>query len=114
MSHVKGNLLERLAKLVDRLIMKTSSVSKALRDLVTEEEKEKKKEEKTRDLLRWIVNLPELWYVIERLIVRTAYGIAKSISSFQRSIEKSFALASLLAGVLTVVSLMVLVIVSVS
>jgi len=114
-SHVRANLLYRLSRLVNRMLAKTAPLSKSLRKALLElAQEDKSKEGKGSSLLEKVVNLPGKWEGLEYYVVNALRGTAKGVVSFQSSIEKSFALASLLAGVLTVVSLMVLVIVHVS
>jgi len=115
-SHVRANLLYRLFRHVNKMLAKTAPLSRSLRKALLElaREEDKSKERKGSSLLERIVNLPGRWEGLEYCVVNVLRGTARGITSFQRSIEKSFALASLLAGVLTVVSLMVLVVVHVS
>jgi len=115
-SHVRANLLYRLSRLVNRMLAKTAPLSRSLKKALLElaAQEDKSKDGKGSSLLEKVVNLPGKWEGLEYYVVNTLRGAAGGIVSFQSSIEKSFALASLLAGVLTVVSLMVLVIVHVS
>jgi len=114
-SHVRANLLYRLSRLVNRMLAKTAPLSRSLKKALLElAQEDKPKEGKGSSLLEKVVNLPGKWEGLEYYVVNALRGTAGGIVSFQSSIEKSFALASLLAGVLTVVSLMVLVIVHVS
>jgi len=113
LSHVKVNLLYRLSRLLNRILMKAAPLSRSVRRALLEISRAEREEElgERKELLETLINLPWEWESFEYSVVRTFKGSAKGVSAFQRSIEKSFALASLLAGVLTVVSLLVLVIV---
>ncbi len=114
-SHVRANLLYRLSRLVNRMLARTAPLSRSLRKALLElAQEDRSKGGKGSSLLEKVVNLPGRWEGLEYYVVNALRGTAGGITSFQSSIEKSFALASLLAGVLTVVSLMVLVIVHVS
>lgn len=114
-SHVRANLLYRLSRLVNRMLAKTAPLSRSLkRTLLELTQEERSKKGRGSSLLERVVNLPGKWEGLEYYVINTLRGVAGGVTSFQSSIEKSFALASLLAGVLTVVSLMVLVIVHVS
>lgn len=114
-SHVRANLLYRLSRLVNRMLTKTAPLSRSLKRALLELTREEKpRGSRGSSLLERVVNLPGKWEGLEYYVINTLRDVAGGITSFQSSIEKSFALASLLAGVLTVVSLMVLVIVHVS
>ncbi len=114
MSHVRSGVVRKIEEYVKKLMFVDSSV---VFDRVAElsgPTSESRGSELGRFLTRFlytVVNAPQYFSVVEFRLRKAASGVTRVLEAFRDSLEASVALSSLLAGTLTTVALLVIVVV---
>jgi len=114
LSHVRSSILRRVEEYVRKLMLVDSSV---VFDRVAElsgptsESRESEFSKFLTKALRFVVNVPQYFSVVEFDLRKTASRVTKALETFRDSLETSVALSSLLAGTLITVALLVMVVV---
>jgi len=114
LSHVRSGVVRRIEEYIRKLMLVDSSV---MFDRGTElsgptsELRESRLGRLLRRVLYSIVNAPLYFSIVEFGLRRAAFGATRLLEAFRDSLETSVALSSLLAGTLTTVALLVMVVV---
>lgn len=113
MSHVKSSIVRRMEEYMKKLMFVDSTV---LFDRVTElsgpltEKSESRTSYIFSKIMRSVINLP-LYFAIVEFDLRKYTAVAiKYLEWFRKSLETSVAFSSLLAGVLTTIAMLVVVV----
>lgn len=113
MSHVRSSIVRRVEEYVKKLMFVDSFV---LFDRVTElsgplsEQKTSRASYVFSKIMRSIINLPQHFAIVEFDLRKYTTTAIKYLEWFRRSLETSVAFSSLLAGVLTTIAMLVVVV----
>lgn len=113
MSHVRSSVVRRVEEYVRKLMFVDSTV---FFDRVVElsgpvsEHKPRGFERALAGLVRIVVNLPQYFTLVEFDLARYVGAVTKHLELLRRSLETSVTFSSLLAGVLTTITMLVLVV----
>lgn len=113
MSHIRSSIVRKIEDYVRKLMFVDSSV---FFDRVTElsgplAERKSKTSIVLSKLFKSVVNLPQYFAIVEFNTRRYVMALAGHLEMFRRSLETSVMFSSLLAGLLTTVAMLVLVVV---
>ena len=114
MSHVRSGIVRRIEEYVRKLMLVDSSVMfDRIAELSgpTSEPRESKLGRLLKRVLHSIVNAPQYFSIVEFDLRRATSRVTKLLEAFRDSLETSVALSSLLAGILTTATLLVMVVV---